>query len=114
MRRRDDALLGGITFSNVRRGVAQSASLGYWIGAPHAHQGYMTEALSAVLDFAFDHLALHRVEAACLPDNEASQGLLLKIGFQDEGYARQYLRINGRWQDHRLFALLKGDKRLRP
>ena len=107
----DDALVGGVTLSNVRRGVAQSASLGYWVGEPFARQGYMTEGLRAILDFAFDRLALHRIEAACLPGNRASQGLLLKSGFKEEGYSRQYLRINGRWQDHRLFAVLQDDPR---
>jgi len=109
----DDKLLGGVTLSNVRRGVAQSASLGYWVGERFARQGYMTEGLHAILDFAFERLALHRIEAACLPANRASQALLRKIGFQDEGYSRQYLRINGRWQDHRLFAVLQGDPRLK-
>jgi ribosomal-protein-alanine N-acetyltransferase len=110
----DDVLLGGITLSNVRHGVAQCASLGYWIGERYARQGFMTDGLTAVLDFAFGRLALHRVEAACLPENEASQALLRKIGFTEEGYSRQYLRINGRWQDHRLFAVLRDDPRLRP
>ena len=112
-RAEDDALLGGITLSNVRRGVAQCASLGYWVGACFARQGYMTEGLLAILDFAFERLALHRIEAACLPDNEASQALLRKIGFSEEGYSRQFLRINGRWQDHRLFAVLQDDPRYR-
>ena len=107
----DDALVGGVTLSNVRRGVAQSASLGYWVGEPFARRGFMTEGLRAILDFAFDRLALHRIEAACLPGNRASQGLLLKSGFKEEGYSRQYLRINGRWQDHRLFAVLQDDPR---
>ncbi len=105
----DDALLGGITLSNLRRGVAQAATLGYWIGAAHARQGYVTEALGAVLEYAFQHLGLHRVEAACLLGNEASRRLLLRCGFQDEGYAREYLRINGSWQDHQLFAILRGE-----
>ena len=108
-RRIDDALLGGITLSNLRRGVAQSATLGYWIGAAHSRQGYMTEALAAVLEFAFSRLELHRVEAACLPANEASRRLLLKSGFREEGYAREYLRINGRWQDHQLYAMLRSE-----
>jgi ribosomal-protein-alanine N-acetyltransferase len=108
-RRVDDALLGGITLSNLRRGVAQSATLGYWVGVAHSRQGYMTEALAAVLEFAFSRLGLHRVEAACLPANEASRRLLLKSGFREEGYAREYLRINGRWQDHQLFAILRSE-----
>ncbi|MFQ6018509.1 MAG: GNAT family N-acetyltransferase [Kiloniellaceae bacterium] len=108
-RRADDALLGGVTISNVRRGVAQSASLGYWIGVPYTRQGYMTEALGAVLDFAFGRLGLHRVEAACLPDNLASKALLVKAGFREEGFAREYLRISGHWQDHVLFGILRDD-----
>ena len=113
VRRSDDCLMGGVTLSNLRRGVAQSASLGYWIGEPHARQGFMTEALSGILDFAFDDLALHRIEAACLPDNLASQALLRRIGFGEEGYAREFLRINGRWQDHLLFGMLRDDWRQR-
>ena len=106
-RRIDDVLLGGITLSNLRRGVAQSATLGYWIGSPHGNQGYMTDSLAAILEFAFSRIGLHRVEAACLPANEASRRLLLRSGFREEGYAREYLRISGRWQDHQLFAILR-------
>jgi [ribosomal protein S5]-alanine N-acetyltransferase len=110
-RRDDDALLGGVNLSNIRRGVAQSANLGYWIGEAHARQGYMTEALRALVLFVFDRLGLHRLEAACLPHNAASRSLLQKLGFREEGYARQYLRINGSWQDHVLYALLRSDLR---
>ena len=106
-RRIDDVLLGGITLSNLRRGVAQSATLGYWIGVPHGNQGYMTDSLAAILEFAFSRIGLHRIEAACLPANEASRRLLLRSGFREEGYAREYLRISGRWQDHQLFAILR-------
>ena len=107
LRRVDDVLLGGITLSNLRRGVAQSATLGYWIGSPHRNKGYMTDSLAAILEFAFSRIGLHRVEAACLPANEASRRLLLRSGFREEGYAREYLRISGRWQDHQLFAILR-------
>jgi [ribosomal protein S5]-alanine N-acetyltransferase len=110
-RRGDGALLGGVTLSNVRRGVAQSGSLGYWIGAPHARRGYMTEALQLLLPYAFERLGLHRIEAACLPNNAASRSLLRKLGFVEEGYAREYLRINGSWQDHVLYGLLKPELR---
>lgn len=102
----NDALVGGVTLGNVRRGVAQAATLGYWIGQPYARQGYMTDALKATITFAFQTLQLHRLEAACLPSNEASRGVLYKLGFREEGYARKYLRINGDWHDHMLFALL--------
>lgn len=97
-------LLGAITLSNVRRGVAQMGTLGYWIGALYTRRGYMTEAVGLTLDFAFDHLQLHRVEAACLPHNAASIALLHRSGFTQEGYARAYLKIAGRWQDHLLFG----------
>ena len=98
--------LGGLTLSNVRRGAAQIATLGYWIGAPFARQGYMTAALRRALPFAFGHLRLHRLEAACLPGNRASIALLQRNGFEREGLARRYLKINGQWQDHLLFAHL--------
>lgn len=109
LRQSDKALLGGISLSNLRRGVAQAGSLGYWIGAEHARRGYMSEALFALLDFSFGPLGLHRVEAACLPHNAASRRLLLKLGFEEEGLARGYLRIAGRWQDHVLYGLLAED-----
>ena len=102
-------LIGGINLSNVRRGVAQAVSVGYWIGQPHAGRGLMTEALRSLLPFVFDDLRLHRLEAACLPHNEPSKAVLAKVGFREEGMARQYLRINGQWADHLLFALLRAD-----
>jgi [ribosomal protein S5]-alanine N-acetyltransferase len=105
----DNALLGGATLSNIRRGVSQSCSLGYWVGAPHARQGNMTKGVRAITWFVFDVLRLHRLEAACLPANKASAALLTGTGFQYEGLARRYLKINGTWQDHWLFALLAED-----
>jgi len=102
----DNVLLGGIGLSNVRRGVAETGSLGYWIGQRHARQGYMLEALRLSLEFCFSRLRLHRVEAACLPSNMPSRGLLSKAGFREEGYAQKYLCIDGVWQDHVLFAML--------
>jgi [ribosomal protein S5]-alanine N-acetyltransferase len=107
----DNAFLGGITLSNVRRGVTQSASLGYWIGETHARQGLMSASVSAIVPFVFDQLRLHRLEAACLPSNTASIRLLEKVGFTREGFARRYLRINGVWQDHFLYAMLTEDPR---
>lgn len=108
-RRDDDALLGGITLSNVRRGVAQSCSLGYWMSVRHAGRGYMRRAVELVLEFAFGELRLHRVEAACIPGNGRSLGLLEKAGFVREGYARRYLLIDGRWQDHVLLSRTVGE-----
>jgi ribosomal-protein-alanine N-acetyltransferase len=105
----DNTLLGGATLGNVRRGVAQAGTLGYWIGQPHARQGFMTDAVQAMVAFAFESLQLHRLEAACLPSNEASRGVMRKLGFKEEGFARKYLRIDGEWCDHLLFALLAED-----
>src|SRR3984885_13678145 len=102
----DNAMVGGITLSNVRRGVAQMGSIGYWVGQPFTRRGYTVAAVSAVTRFCFGRLGLHRVEAACLPTNEASRAVLLKAGFQHEGLARAYLRINGSWRDHLLFGIL--------
>jgi [ribosomal protein S5]-alanine N-acetyltransferase len=105
----DGALVGGLTLANIRRGVAQAGSIGYWVGQPFARKGYMTAAVRALLPFCFGTLRLHRLEAACIPDNAASIGLLEKTGFRREGYARGYLCINGAWQDHLLYARLKDD-----
>ena len=105
------ALVGGLTLCNVRRGVTQACTLGYWIGGPHARRGYMTAAVRAVVPFVFDSLELHRLEAACLPTNDASIRLLEGTGFVREGMARRYLRINGVWQDHLLYGLLDTDLR---
>jgi ribosomal-protein-alanine N-acetyltransferase len=105
-------LLGGLTLSHVQRGVTQSASIGYWMGERHARRGHMTDAVRATIGFAFDTLRLHRLEAACLPHNGASVRLLEKTGFTREGYARSYLCIDGRWQDHLLFAIVNGDLRV--
>ena len=110
-RQSDDALVGGLTLANIRRGVAQAGSLGYWIGAPYARCGLMTGAVRCLVPFAFASLRLHRLEAACIPSNAASVGLLEKTGFAREGYARQYLCINGLWQDHLLYARLGSDQR---
>jgi len=105
-----DALAGGITLSNLRRGVTQAVTLGYWIGKPYAGQGIMSKAVSAVLPFVFEGLRLHRIEAACLQHNLPSIRVLESNGFRYEGLARKYLRIEGKWQDHRLYALLEGDR----
>ena len=110
-RRADEVLLGAITLDNIRRGPAQAATLGYWIGQVHARQGYMREAIGAVVHHAFRDLDLSRVEAACLPENAASRGVLEKAGFKYEGVAQSYLQIAGRWRNHVLYAHLRHDRR---
>lgn len=104
-------LIGGLTLSNVRRGVTQAAALGYWLGRAHTGRGHMRHAVALAAQFAFDELCLHRLEAACLPNNDPSIRVLRWNGFQEEGAARSYLKINGEWRDHLLFALLADDPR---
>jgi [ribosomal protein S5]-alanine N-acetyltransferase len=95
-----EILKGAITLSNVRRGVAQMATLGYWTGVNYANSGVMTDAMLAIMTFASEELELHRLEASCLPTNLPSIRLLTRAGFDREGFARAYLKINGRWEDH--------------
>ncbi|MGO4665747.1 GNAT family N-acetyltransferase [Bosea sp. 2YAB26] len=109
-----ETLLGGLTLGLIRRGVAQACTLGYWMGQRHAGKGYMTEAVRGAVRFAFSDLGLHRVEAACLPGNEPSRRLLERVGFRCEGEARAYLRINGNWADHLLYAMISTDRLLGP
>ncbi|TLP58356.1 GNAT family N-acetyltransferase [Parasedimentitalea maritima] len=110
-RREDQVLVGAITLDNIRRGPAQAGTLGYWTGMPFARQGYMREAIGAVVHYAFTQLDLSRIEAACLPENTASRGLLESTSFKYEGVAQSYLQINGRWRTHVLYASLRSDRR---
>ncbi|OIQ69483.1 putative ribosomal N-acetyltransferase YdaF [mine drainage metagenome] len=110
-RRTDGALLGAITLDNIRRGPAQAGTLGYWVGQHHARHGYMREAIQAIVHHAFNVMDLSRIEAACLPENAASRGVLEKSGFKYEGVAQSYLQITGRWRNHVLYANLRNDRR---
>ena len=110
-RRDDGRLMGAITLDNIRRGPSQSASVGYWIGPEFSRQGFMSEALAAVVDHAFGALDLSRVEAACLAENAASRALLERSGFIREGVAKSYLQICGRWRDHLIYSNLRADRR---
>lgn len=109
--RKDGVLLGAITLDGIRRGPAQVGTLGYWIGAPFARQGYMREAIEAMVAHAFGQMDLSRIEAACLPENAASRGVLERTGFKYEGVAQSYLQINGRWRNHVLYSNLRHDRR---
>lgn len=111
VRREDDALLGAITLDNIRRGPAQAGTTGYWIGQPFARNGYMKEAIEAVVHYAFRTLDLSRIEAGCLPENTPSRRLLEQCGYKYEGVAQSYLQINGRWRNHVLYANLRSDRR---
>lgn len=103
-------LVGGLTIEHVRLGAAMSASLGYWLGVGATGRGLMTEALEAVTAYAFETLNLSRLEAACLPENGPSRRLLLRCGFQEEGLARAYLRIDGAWRDHVVYERRRADR----
>ena len=104
-------LVGAITLDNIRRGPSQVGTVGYWVGQQYARQGFMSEAIIAMVAHAFGALDLSRVESACLPDNVASRGVLEKAGFKYEGVAQSYIQINGRWRNHVLYAALRGDRR---
>ncbi len=103
----DNALIGGLSFTQVRPWPAQSASLGYWQGADFEGQGYMREAVSAACDWAFHTLDLWRIEAGIVPENARSRGVLEGTGFAEEGRAAGYLEIAGTRRDHILFGLVR-------
>ena len=111
VRRADEALLGAITLDNIRRGPAQAGTTGYWVGQDYARQGFMKEAIEAVVHYAFNTLDLSRIEAGCLPENTPSRRLLEQCGYKYEGVAQSYLQINGRWRNHVLYANLRADRR---
>ena len=99
-------LVGSIGLSQIARGAFQNAMLGYAIDAEFQGQGLMREALQAVIEHAFSpSVHLHRIQANVRPENGRSVALLQRLGFEDEGLAREYLFINGAWRDHRMFAL---------
>ena len=104
----DEQLLGGLTIGNIRRGASQCCMIGYWMGEKFADQGHMSAAMKLVIPYIFNGLQLHRIEAACIPDNSKSIKLLEQVGFQREGLLREYLKINGEWRDHALFSLVAG------
>jgi ribosomal-protein-alanine N-acetyltransferase len=110
-RRDDNHLLGAITLDNIRRGPAQAGTIGYWTGQRFARQGYMREAITALVHYAFHRIDLSRIEAACLPENAPSRGLLESCGFKYEGVAQSYLQIDNRWRTHVLYAALRMDRR---
>jgi len=108
-RRYDHQLVGGLTVGHIRRGASQSCMIGYWMGERFAGQGHMTAGLDMAIRYIFTQLALHRIEAACIPENDRSIRLLEKAGFQREGYMKEFLKIRGEWRDHVLYALIAGN-----
>ena len=104
-------LLGSITIENIRKGPSNAATLGYWLGKEHTGKGFMREAVLTIIDFSFNTLNISRLEAATLPENKSSRGLLERVGFKYEGVGQSYLQINGRWRNHVLYGLLRNDRR---
>lgn len=104
-----DQFVGACNLTHVERSAAQSAKLGYWIGDAYTNRGYAFGAISALIRFGFDQLRLHRIEAAVQADNAPSIRVLEKLGFQKEGTARGYLKIDGVWTDHIIYARLRSD-----
>jgi ribosomal-protein-alanine N-acetyltransferase len=109
VRNDDDSFVGVFNFSEIVRGLFQSAYLGYYALAPNAGRGYMTEAFALALDMAYVDLRLHRVEANVQPGNVRSVALVERVGFEREGYSRRYVKIGGRWRDHVRYAMLAED-----
>ncbi|PTM59737.1 GNAT family N-acetyltransferase [Desmospora activa] len=103
--RENDRLIGRVHLSNIVRGAWQNATLGYFLDHRYTGKGLMGEAVQEVLDFAFAEGGLHRVEASVMPDNQPSIRLLQKIGFHRVGLSPRHLKINGRWEDHEIFAM---------
>ena len=99
------AIIGALNLNNVCRGAAQHAALGYWIDENHQHHGYMTEAGRLLMAHAFTEFKLHRLHAACLPENVKSRSLVSRLGFKEEGFAARYIQIDGLWRDHVLYGL---------
>ena len=96
--------VGKIALNGVMRGAMYGAYLGYWMDVDQQGKGMVTEAIAAVLDFAFGPAGLHRIQAAIMPRNSRSLRVIEKLGFRREGYAERYLQIAGHWEDHILFA----------
>jgi len=109
VRNGDEALAGVVNFSEIVRGIFDSAYVGYYAFEPFAGDGYMAEAFVLALDFAFGRLKLHRIEANVQPTNRRSLALVERLGFEREGYSRRYVKIGGRWRDHVRFAMLSED-----
>ncbi len=100
-------LMGGISLTNFKAEAYKSITMGYWMGEEYAGKGYMKDSLKLICNYCFNDLELNRIEAACLPKNLISKRVLLSVGFRKEGYAKKYLSINGKLEDHLLLAKTK-------
>ncbi len=107
-------ILGWCTFSNIIRGIFQACFLGYKLDERSQGHGYMTEALTAAIDYLFTTQRLHRIQANYMPHNQRSAAVLRRLGFTIEGTARNYLFIGGQWRDHVLTSLVNPDPLVAP
>ncbi|WP_423802571.1 GNAT family N-acetyltransferase [Neobacillus sp. SAB-20_R2A] len=103
---KDDALIGTINLFQVLRGSLQSAFIGYFLDQKHNGKGYTTEAAKLLVQYAFNELKLHRIEAGVMPHNIGSIRVLEKAGFHKEGIAIKNVKINGKWEDHQVLAII--------
>ncbi len=104
-----DRIVGRVALANVVRGPWQNATLGYWIDARAGGRGHATRAVRLALRYAFEEVGLHRVQPAIIPRNVRSLRVAEKVGFRREGRALNYLKINGTWEDHEIYALTAED-----
>jgi [ribosomal protein S5]-alanine N-acetyltransferase len=109
LKNNSDKIIGTINFTNFVRGVAQYCNVGYSIAETEQGKGYMTEALRTAIEYVFQELKMHRVTANYMPHNQRSGKLLKRLGFVVEGYARDFLLIDGKWQDHIMTSLINSN-----
>ena len=107
--KKENKLIGSISLSNIVYGPFLSCFLGYKLHKDYLKKGYMSQALEKIINIAFDEFKLHRIEANIIPKNTASQKLVQKFGFENEGLSKKYLKINGVWEDHYHYVLLNKD-----
>ena len=105
-------VIGSLAFTNIVRGVFLSCYLGYKLDRDEINKGFMTEAVNKGIEIMFQDYGLHRIEANIMPKNAGSLGVVNKLGFYNEGIARNYLKINGKWEDHIHMVLLNGKDRI--
>ena len=101
----DGEYVGQLTVGNIQRGAVRSAWIGYWVDRDHTGNGVAAASVALGVDHCFGPVGLHRMDATVQPDNAASQAVLRRVGFREEGLLRRYMDVNGRWRDHLLFGL---------
>lgn len=103
------SVIGYLQFSNIVRGAFQACHLGFLLAEMEQGKGFMFEALNAAIHYMFNERNIHRIMANYLVKNIRSERLLMKLNFEKEGLAKDYLLINGKWQNHMLTSLINKD-----